>query len=160
MNSSYINRLIFHYKTSGITITDVILTESRVFFLYIFMVIAPLADQLLLLQPLVISKSIFNPFITFFACLGIIGALLAILYTAKKWPIVSFGIAFFLITLLPESLTVPQYLFFGYRPIIAMPGMMLMLFFVLLALFSQLRQVAARTALGSVLVLLLTYLEA
>ncbi len=45
----------------------------------------------------------------------------------KETPVGSLGILFFLITLLPESLMIPQYLFCGYRAILPMAGVLMVL---------------------------------
>ncbi len=122
-----LNRLAGHYAYSGLTLLQVALTESRVFFSYLWMILAPNFDGLQFARVEIISNSLFNPPITALACIGIIGLVAMAAALARKKPMISFGFLFFVITLMPESLLIPQYLYFGYRAVLPMAGVLIIL---------------------------------
>ncbi len=131
-----LNRLLIHYSFSGLTFFQVVLTESRVAFSYLFSILAPFWPGPQLIEAQIVSTSMFNPPITVAACAAVI-VLLAIAFKYRKQrPIEAFGIIFYFLALVPESLLIPQFLFFGYRPILAMAGVLMIFGQVLLSLLN------------------------
>ncbi len=120
-----VHRLIQYYSDSGLTPIQVMLTECRVFFSYLFTVVAPSPQNLDLLKAQTISKSLIDPPSTLPAVVGVIGLIAVAAWLSRRKPLMAFGILFFIITLSPESFLIPQYLFFGYRPILPMAGLLL-----------------------------------
>jgi tetratricopeptide (TPR) repeat protein len=57
--------------------------------------------------------------------LGILGLAGAAVGLSKKRPLASLGILFFFVTIAPESLLIPQYLFCGYRAVLPMAGVLM-----------------------------------
>jgi protein O-mannosyl-transferase len=120
--ASILDRLQGFYQLGGLSLYQVILTECRVFFSYLMMMVMPFWHAMQLLQPQVISVSLWDPPVTAAAVAGVIALLgLAIRLSGTK-PLISFGIFFAVITVAPESLLIPQYLFFAHRAILPMAG--------------------------------------
>jgi len=120
-------RLSLAFQESGIGPLNVILTEPRVWLLYMASIVVPSVSNLQLVRAMEVSASLIDPPSTLFACLTVAG-LIALAFTMRsREPLVCFGLLFFCVVLLPESLLLPQYLFFGYRAILPMAGLMFIL---------------------------------
>lgn len=116
-----------YYGAAGLSVSELLLTQCRVICDYIVMIAAPLLDPPLLITAKILSKSLWDPAATVPA-VAIVAALIGVgIGLIRKAPWASFGIFFFLITLLPDSLFVPQYMSFAYRPILASAGILLIL---------------------------------
>lgn len=132
-----VNRLLTYYSLSGLTLWQVVLTESRVFFSYLLTILAPFWETPQLVRAEVVSVSLWKPPITAAACAGVIILVyLAIKYRRER-PVEAFGTIFYFVALLPESLLIPQFLFFGYRPILSMAGVLMILGRVVLSLLER-----------------------
>jgi protein O-mannosyl-transferase len=114
-------------QESGITWITVILTEPRVWFLYLQSVITPSLSNLQFARAMLVSTSFFDPPMTAVACLGVTGLVILGIALRRREPLISYGLFFFCVVLIPESLLSPQYLFAGYRAILPMAGLMLIL---------------------------------
>ncbi len=132
-------RLYYYFQESGISPLNVILTEARVWFLYLESVVVPSISNLQLVRAMEVSASLFDPPVTAFACLGIAGLVALAFAIRTREPLVCFGLLFFCVTLIPESFLVPQYLFFGYRPILPMAGLALIIARALILVSTMLR---------------------
>ena len=126
------SRIIDHYSYAGVSPVQVALTESRTLFSYLWMILVPYDVEFI--RPEIVSKSLVNPPGTLAACVGWAGLLGISIALARKKPLLAFGILFYIVALLPESLLIPQYLFFGYRAILPMLGVLLILGEAMLAL--------------------------
>ena len=125
ISKGVVNRLLVYYELSGITFFQVLLTESRVFFSYLSSILVPFWMPPQLIEAQVVSTSLGNPPITAAAVAGVIVLLsLAVRYHRTR-PVEALGILFYVVALVPESILIPQFLFFGYRPILAMAGVLL-----------------------------------
>ncbi len=122
-----VGRLSEHYAQGQITPLQVAMTECRIFFTYLTTVIIPFAVDLTLVKAVTISRSLVEPPSTFPAVAGVVGWIAASLWMLRRSPLVSFGGLFFLVVMVPESTLIPQFLFFGYRPILPMAGLLLIL---------------------------------
>lgn len=120
-----VNTMTRYYEESELTLGQALLTQSRVIFQYISGVLFPTQATVQLVAPQVMSRSLLNPPITAVAAMGALGLVTAGVALLRKRPLFAFGILFFIINLLPESLLVPQYQFFGYRAILPMLGLIL-----------------------------------
>jgi protein O-mannosyl-transferase len=116
-----------YYEESGLTLTQVLFTQSRMLFVYLSLIVLPLPSRVQLINPQVLSLSLTDPRVTVAAVAGAIALLVGGVYLLKKRPLWGFGMLFFLVNLLPEALLVPQYAYFGYRPVLPMCGVLLML---------------------------------
>jgi protein O-mannosyl-transferase len=125
--SGIVHRLLEHYGDSGLTVAEVVLTESRVLFSYLGMILAPFVMKTELIRAETISRSLWNPPTTLAAVAGLALLLGIGIRLIRRRPLIAFGILFFLVTSLPECLLIPQFLFFGNRTILPMVGLLLCL---------------------------------
>ncbi len=141
-----VSRLVQYYRSAAITPVEVALTECRLVFWYLLTIVAPFRSGVEIITPCVVSRSLWSPPITVAGVAGV-GVLMTLgVALARSHPLPSFGILFFLITLAPESLLIPQYLFCGYRAILPMAGVLLVCGAVVLGFFSRSRIRGARLA--------------
>ncbi len=120
-------RLIEHYKYGGVGIVEVMMTQCRIFFSYVIMMLFPFVRDVEFMRAEIISRSLLNPPITLAAVCGIIALVGSAILLIRRSPLISFGILFMFVSLLPESLLIPQYLFFGYRAVLPMAGLLLII---------------------------------
>jgi len=122
-----LTRLAAYYREGGISVSEATMTACRELFLYLWMIVAPFAQTLTFIRAEAVSRSLWEPPATAFACAGIALLFAVALAIRRRFPLAAFGILFFLITPLPESLLIPQYLYFGYRAILPMAGVLIVL---------------------------------
>ena len=85
------------YLTRDFSLTERILTEPRVLWFYISLILIPTQGRLgIFHDDIAISTSIFEPSSTFFAITSLALALTIAIYSVKRAPLLSFGIFFFL----------------------------------------------------------------
>lgn len=126
------------YETRGFSLVERLLTESRVLWQYIGMVLAPSHERLgLFLDDIQLSKGLFAPLSTFFALCGLAGLVAIAISARKKLPLLSFGLLFFLAGHLMESTIFPLEIAFEHRNYLPAIGL-------LLALAATLQVAAAR----------------
>jgi tetratricopeptide (TPR) repeat protein len=130
-------RLIDHYQQSGLQWWEVILTECRVFFSYVGMMLFPVPANMEFMRSEVISRSLLDPPVTGPAVAGVSALVATGVILIRRKPIIAFGILFMFLSLAPESLLIPQYLNFGYRAILPMAGLLLVLGYGLLAVIGR-----------------------
>ncbi|MFH1117612.1 MAG: tetratricopeptide repeat protein [Pseudomonadota bacterium] len=128
-------RLLGYYTLAGISPIHVVMTQCRVLFIYLSTVLLPPFSGTPFMTAVTVSASLADPPSTLLAVGGaaalvVVGAALV----RRKAPY-AFGIFFVLITLLPESFLIPHYMFFGYRPVLPMAGVLLITAGALLHLF-------------------------
>jgi protein O-mannosyl-transferase len=127
LGSGVLNTVAAYYRESGLTLMDVLLTQSRVLFHYLAMSLAPLPEKVQLVNPQVLSRGLWQPPVTFVAVFATAALVAAGVYLLRKRPLSGFGILFYVVNLIPEALLVPQYAFFGYRAVLPMLGLCLVL---------------------------------
>jgi len=120
-------RLAFYYEYAGLSLSEVLLTQSRVLFAYLAMILLPIPGTIDQIRAMTISRSLLNPPVTAAAFAGVVGLIGLGTYLVRKRPIAAFGILFFVISLVPEGTLIPPYLFFGYRAILPMAGVLMIL---------------------------------
>jgi protein O-mannosyl-transferase len=145
-SSGALARLYDHYRGSGLSPLQVAFTECRVLFQYLYGVVAPFVSTLPFIRAQVVSTSLMEPPATAVALAGVFAMTGIGLGLMRKAPAISFGLLFFLIAIGPESTLIPTYLFFGYRPILPMLGMLLIMGWIILELTSR-AQVRIRPSL-------------
>lgn len=131
------NRLLTYYHGSGLSPATVMLTEGRVICSYLGMILFPFFPGVQLIRAETVSVSFWDPPGTAPAFLAICGLAVAGIWLMRRRPLTSFGILFFLVSLVPECFFIPQYLFFGYRAILPMAGVLLIAGEVALYLIDQ-----------------------
>lgn len=122
--TGFLASIIAYYDDSGIKLKELALTNCRVLFSYLYAIFVPSPSNVQLLQAQVISRSLTEPPSTLVAFLGVLALGGFGLAMIKRRPMIGFGITFFLVTIVPESFLVPQYLYVGYRPLLPMTGIM------------------------------------
>jgi protein O-mannosyl-transferase len=114
-----------YYEWGGVTLPQVLLTQCRVIFRYLSIVLVPVPSHVQLTSPQVISHSFTDPFSTVFAAFGVIGLMIAAVFLLRKRPLSGLGIIFFVGNLVPESIVMAHYAFFGYRIVLPMLGILM-----------------------------------
>ncbi|MBI5570243.1 MAG: tetratricopeptide repeat protein [Desulfomonile tiedjei] len=122
-----LGRLFDYYGQSGLTPVQVMLTECRVFFSYLRMILTPFLGPMQMLKAETVSVSLWDPPVTAVAVVGMLAVVAAGARLVRKRPVAAFGIFFSLITVAPESMLIPQYLSLSYRAILPMAGVLLLM---------------------------------
>ncbi len=108
------------YQAKGFTLTERLLTEPRVVFHYISLVIFPYFKRFVLNYHFPLSTSLFSPLTTFFSIAGIVSAIVYSVKSENK--ILSFFTGFFLIALSLESSFWPLDIAYEHRMYFPMLG--------------------------------------
>ncbi len=103
------------YGKRGFTLTERIMTEWRVVWLYLSLLIFPHPSRLNLDRDFELSVSLWEPPSTVIALLGLIGLLVLAIVIARKHRLISFTILWFLGTLVIESSVIPVEIIFEHR---------------------------------------------
>ncbi|MGO9570946.1 MAG: tetratricopeptide repeat protein [Desulfomonilaceae bacterium] len=115
-----------YYEESGLTLAQVAMGQCVVFFEYLKMLVVPLPSNVHLISAQLIPSSITELPVTAPAIAGVVAiTCFAGIGLLRRRPLVGFGTLFVMVSLLPEALVVPQYLFFGYRVFVPMFGLLL-----------------------------------
>ncbi len=121
-------KLLDGYRIRPFTLEERLLTQPRVLVFYVSLLLYPLSSRFVLLQDLELSRSLFSPWTTLPAILLVLFALGLVLFWARKKPLFSFSILFFLLNHLVEGSFLPLEMIYEHRNYL--PAM---LFFVPLA---------------------------
>jgi tetratricopeptide (TPR) repeat protein len=92
-----------------------LLTQTRVVFLYVSLLLYPIPSRLTFLHDIEISRTIFDPWTTVAAIVGIVLCLSFAVQKARKYPLLSFAILFFILNHLVEGTVIPLELIFEHR---------------------------------------------
>lgn len=122
-----LDTLSVYYTESGITLYRVLLTQARVLFSYLSLIVAPFPTKVQLISPQVIAHSLFAPPITLAWVIGAFALTVAGGIFIRFSPLSGTGILFMVVNLIPEPVLAPQYSFFGYRAVLPMFGVLLVL---------------------------------
>ena len=96
------------YEYRSFSVTDRLMTESRVLWIYISMILVPRLPQFALYHDdIFLSQSVFEPLSTLFSLSALFLALVVAVLAFKKRPIVTFGILWFLVGHSLESSVIP-----------------------------------------------------
>ncbi len=117
------------YKIRPFTPWQRLLTQFRIIIFYISLIIYPMSTRLSLAHDIVISRSLLDPPTTIVSMILIIGIIIGSIYLARREPLISFSVFFFLLNHVIESSILPLELVFEHRNYI--PSM---LFFVPIAI--------------------------
>ncbi|UCD85487.1 MAG: tetratricopeptide repeat protein [Deltaproteobacteria bacterium] len=115
------------YQNKDFTVGERLLTQLRVVMHYISLLFAPLPSRLNLDYDFPVSQSLFNPPSTFFSLLGLIGLVVMGVYLARRNPLVSFGVLWFLGNLVVESSVVGLEMVFEHRLYLPSLGLFLLI---------------------------------
>ncbi|MEW6111764.1 MAG: tetratricopeptide repeat protein [Thermodesulfobacteriota bacterium] len=125
--SGILGSLAVYYTESGVTLEQVVLTQCRVLFSYLQIIFMPIPTTVQLVNPQIISQSLWQPWTTAPAVCGVLALFSLGVWLIRRRSLAGLGILFFFVTLVPEGLLVPQYAFFGYRAVLPMIGVLLVL---------------------------------
>ncbi|MGD2125461.1 MAG: hypothetical protein PVG99_05230 [Desulfobacteraceae bacterium] len=103
------------YEERPFSVTERLLTESRIILLYISLLLYPMPGRLSIAHSVEISTSLFDPVSTFGAILFIAGSVGVLIFVARKHPLISFSYLFFFLNHLMESSLLPLELLFEHR---------------------------------------------
>ncbi len=92
-----------------------LLTQGRVLLFYFSLLLYPIPSRLTLLHDIDISRGLFDPWTTVAAIVAIVLCLLFATIKARKYPLLSFAILFFLLNHLVEGTIIPLELIFEHR---------------------------------------------
>lgn len=146
--------LLKSYELRDFTLFERLLTQTRVLFLYLSLLLLPLPTRLNLSHDFAISSGFFSPPVTFLAILALLGFIFLGFYLFKRQKLISFGILWLLATLLIESSVIPLELVFEHRMYV--PSSMLILATVAF-IYHYLTESTARVLLVSMVIILAVF---
>lgn len=121
------------YQQQPFSLYERLLTECRVIWIYIYMILIPDVTQYSVHHDdIVISQGLLSPSTTLFSILGILSLITASFKYNQKLKIFSFGILFFLSGHLIESTILPLQIIFEHRNYLPSYGILLILAYYLL----------------------------
>ena len=103
------------YAYREYTLTERLLTESRVVLFYLSQILYPLPSRLSIAHDIQLSTNLFNPLTTLPSILIIFFLIGGAIYYRKKTPLFSFAILFFFLNHIVESTILPLELIFEHR---------------------------------------------
>jgi tetratricopeptide (TPR) repeat protein len=114
------------YDARPFTLTERLLTETRVLFYYIGLILLPRPWEFSLFHDdIALSTGLFSPVTTILSILGLIVIIYLAVRMRKRHPLTSFGVLFFFAAHLMESTIIPLELVFEHRNYLASLGVFL-----------------------------------
>jgi tetratricopeptide (TPR) repeat protein len=110
-----IERAVYESGVRPFSPMERLMTQGRVLFFYVSLLLYPIPSRLTLLHDINISRTLFDPWTTLAAIVGIVLCLLFTALKAKKYPLLSFAILFFFLNHLVEGTVIPLELIFEHR---------------------------------------------
>lgn len=98
-----IKGVIGDYSVRGFTAVERLMSQPRVFFYYISLLFYPISARLMLIDDMVVSKSLFMPFDTIFAFFGLGAVVVLLILYSRRQPLICFCVLFFLLNHLIEG---------------------------------------------------------
>jgi len=103
------------YKSRDFTLTQRLLTEPRVIFTYLGLLVLPLPSMLNIAYDYPLSSGLLSPPQTLFAIVGLLGLAVAVIVLYKRHRLTSFAVFWFLVNLCIESSFIPLMIIFEHR---------------------------------------------
>ena len=146
------------YITRDFSLIERLLTESRVLWFYISLILIPTQARLgLFHDDITLSTSLIDPISTLFACMGIALILAIALYFRKRTPILSLGILFFLFGHSLESSVFALDIAYEHRNYLPSFGLILAAtFYILLPLSSEQKKFLIQKLISVTVIILLS----
>ncbi len=134
-------QILADYGTRTFTLGERLLTETRVIWEYVRWLLLPDSRDLILFHDgFVVSRGLFSPPTTLFAILALAAVVVFVWKLRNKFPLLCFGIAFFLAGHMMESTVVALELVFEHRNYLPGFGLLFGIIYTLLNLPGQLLQ--------------------
>jgi len=130
LGSNPLDKIIEGYTGRDFTLSQRLLTESRVVIFYISQLLWPHPSRLNLDHDFTLSNSLMDPITTLFSFVALAALMTVAVVTAKKQRLLSFGIVWFLGNLAIESSVISLEILYEHR--LYLPSMMFSLILVLL----------------------------
>jgi tetratricopeptide (TPR) repeat protein len=151
------SHLLDSYENRPFTLTQRLLSEPRIIVFYLSLLFYPVPNRLSIVHPFQISTSLLHPLSTLFSIIFILVVVAYAIYLAKKRPLFSFCLLFFLLNHIIESTVLPLELVFEHRNYI--PSMFLFIpisigFYNLMEIYSG-RRVMGHVISGSMVLLII-----
>lgn len=141
------------YHLRDFTLSERLLTETRVIWFYLAMIALPRVGAMgLFHDDIPLSHSLLDPTSTPFAILGLMALLVTALALRKRQPIFAFGVLLFLAGHSLESTAIPLEITFEHRNYLPMYGILLIIFYYVLYPLTHLRTLRVRQ-LGAILLI-------
>ncbi len=122
------------YKIRDFTLSERLMTEARILWFYVRLVLVPDISALgMYHDDIHLSTGLMQPMTTLPACAGIFLVTVLAVMSIKRYPIAAFGILFFLLGHSMESSVIPLELAHEHRNYLPMFGLLFVLFYYLLA---------------------------
>lgn len=146
------------YAGRDFTLGERLLTQSRVLWFYISLILLPANQRLSLFHDqFVVSQGILDPVTTLISVLGLVAVLAVILLTGRRARLLSFGLAFFLAGHLMESTVIPLEMIFEHRNYVPSAGLLIpLVYYLYSAGISIQTSRVSRAGLVALLILLAT----
>jgi tetratricopeptide (TPR) repeat protein len=139
-----LTRILASYHHRDFTLVERVLTQFRVVVFYISLLLWPQPSRLNLDHDFALSYSLFNPMTTLFSLMIILALLVLAIVTARRNPLLSYGILWFFGNLVIESSVIGLELVFEHRTYL--PSMMVI--FAAVALFFRYLNPGKRGVIG------------
>lgn len=121
--------LLAGYGIRDFTLPERLMTEPRVLWFYLRLILVPDITQMgLYHDDIAVSRGLLTPFSTLFAGLGVLALAVAAFLFRRRYPIAAFGILFFLLGHSIESSVIPLEIAHEHRNYLPMFGILLGLF--------------------------------
>jgi tetratricopeptide (TPR) repeat protein len=153
MGPNPVKNILSDYAIRDFTLTQRILTQSRVIVYYISLLLFPHPSRLNLLHEFTISRSLVDPITTLLSIMALVGLIGLAFCQARKEPLISFCIFSFLGNLVIESSFIGLEIIFEHRTYL--PSMFFFLIIVCLA-YKYINKSLLRTLIFGVVVLVLS----
>ena len=121
------------YAMRDFTLGERLLSETRILWRYLLDIVLPNMQTSVFYDDFEISKGLLTPWTTLPAALGWLAAVSGAVLARHRWPLISFGVLWFLAGHLIESTVIPLELYFEHRNYLAMLGPVLA---IMVALFN------------------------
>ena len=153
--------IIGGYSVRDFSLTERLMTEARVLWFYLRMIILPSMGEMgLHHDDILISRNLFSPWTTLPAIVGLLLLASGAFALRNKQPMIAFGVIFFLVSHALESTIIPLEIAFEHRNYLPMFGILLPLTYYTLNPLLHLPSVRLRRISFLMLVILFTGLTA
>jgi tetratricopeptide (TPR) repeat protein len=137
--------ILSNVTASGLSPLEILLSPWRMPFNYLAVTVAPGLVPVSLVKPMEVSQSLLEPWTTLAAIVALVAMVILAAWLIRRTPIVSFGLLFYFVALLPELLLSPHHLYYGHRAVLPLPGLLL----VAVGLVVRLQPAAPRSNLST-----------